>query len=146
MVTYLRRVAVIERSWFVHSKHSGISQRFSIGIRQTEVVQEEFIVWAVIVYCNCKDVPINPIINPEPIIIRRTTHYTWQYVHTHVSLWVHALVISWSNCCWPLPAHSLLVLSLVEIHHCDIYSLLHIFLFRSGAISSMRQWVSLPVH
>jgi hypothetical protein len=37
--------------------------RISSGdIRQTDVVQKEFNVWAVIIDCNCKEVPINPII------------------------------------------------------------------------------------
>jgi hypothetical protein len=42
--------------------HSEISERFFIAIRQTNLVQKEFNVWAVMIDCNCKEVPINPII------------------------------------------------------------------------------------
>jgi hypothetical protein len=57
-------VAIIKKSSFMHSS----SEKFFIGIRQTDVVQKEFNVWAVIIDCNYKEVPINP-------IIKSKTHY-----------------------------------------------------------------------
>jgi hypothetical protein len=46
-----------------------ISQRFFIEIRQTDVAQKEFHVSAVTIDRSREEVPINPIIRPELIII-----------------------------------------------------------------------------
>jgi hypothetical protein len=57
-------------------------KRFFTEIRQTDGVQK-FNMWAVIIEFNCKEVPINPIIKPESIIIRHenplhvTIRYEW---------------------------------------------------------------------
>jgi hypothetical protein len=40
-------------------------------IRETDVVKKEFNVWAAIIDCSCKEVPINPILKYEPIIMSR---------------------------------------------------------------------------
>jgi hypothetical protein len=55
-------------SAFAVRELSETSERFFIEIRQTDIVQKEFNVSAVIIDCNCKEVPINS-------IIKSRTHY-----------------------------------------------------------------------
>jgi hypothetical protein len=45
------------------------------GILQIDVVQKEFNVWAVIINCNCKEVPINPIIKSKAHTTPRHPQY-----------------------------------------------------------------------
>jgi hypothetical protein len=61
-------VAFVKGSAFVNSRDSEISPRFFMEIRQTDVVQKELNVGAVIINSNCKEIPINP-------IFKYRTHY-----------------------------------------------------------------------
>jgi hypothetical protein len=46
------------------------------------------------------------------------------------------------NCCWSSPAQSVLASGLVEIYDQDLYSLLDMYVYRSGASSSTKGEVS----
>jgi hypothetical protein len=61
-------MAVIKGSALMNFRVIDVSQRSLMEIRQTDIIQQEFIVRAVIINFNGKEVPINP-------IIKSRTHY-----------------------------------------------------------------------
>jgi hypothetical protein len=56
------------------------SERFFIEIRQTDVVQKEFNLWAVIIDCNCKEGPKTQSSYQNPLVLVTQTPNTWLYV------------------------------------------------------------------
>jgi hypothetical protein len=66
LVIYILCAWKLVQSRRFHSRE--IRKTFFREIRQTDVVEKEFSVWAVIIDCNCKEVPINQ-------IIRSRIHY-----------------------------------------------------------------------